>query len=104
MPVHDKVALVTGGASGIGRASARLLARHGARVVVCDVDAERAAQVAREIGGLSCPCDVGDSSAVAKMAKDVLAAFGTVDVLVNSAGTNLAKRALAELTNDAFDQ
>jgi NAD(P)-dependent dehydrogenase (short-subunit alcohol dehydrogenase family) len=84
--VRDKVALVTGGASGIGRASARLLARHGARVVVCDVDAEGAAQVGRELGGLSCPCDVGDSAAVAAMVEQALQRHGRLDVLLHAAG------------------
>ena len=84
--MKDRVALVTGGASGIGKASARLLAEHGARVVVADVNADAAAATAREISGISCTTDIGDSGAVAAMVARTLEAYGRIDVLLHAAG------------------
>ena len=84
--MKDKVALITGGASGIGKASARLLAERGARVVVADVDADGAAATAREIGGICCTTDVGDSGAVAAMVARTVDAYGRIDVLLHAAG------------------
>ena len=90
MLLKDKRAIVTGGASGIGRASALALARHGARVVVADIDGDGAAQVAREIaaaGGAAVPTgtDVSDEAAVAAMVASAVRAFGRLDVLHNNA-------------------
>jgi NAD(P)-dependent dehydrogenase (short-subunit alcohol dehydrogenase family) len=105
----SQVAVVTGAGSGVGRAVAAQLAALGWNVALIGRHLETLDETIASIEGgaermRAFACDVGDSSAVAKMARDVLAAFGTVDVLVNSAGTNLAKRALADLTADAFDQ
>ena len=58
MKLEDKVAIVTGGASGIGEASARQLAAAGARVVVADLNEEKGQEVASELGGLFVKCDV----------------------------------------------
>jgi NAD(P)-dependent dehydrogenase (short-subunit alcohol dehydrogenase family) len=105
----SQVAVVTGAGSGVGRAIAVQLAALGWKVALIGRHAntleETIASIAEGAERMRAfPCDVSDSSAVQKMAKDVLAAFGTIDVLANSAGTNIAKRALADLTNDAFDQ
>ena len=84
----SQVVVVTGGGGGIGAATCRAFARHGARVAVVDIDGETAAAVAREIGdgATAHQTDVTDDAAVAAMAGEVLAAHGTVDVLVNNAG------------------
>ncbi|HTL29545.1 MAG TPA: SDR family oxidoreductase [Tepidisphaeraceae bacterium] len=103
-----KVAVVTGAGSGVGQAIAKQLAALGWSVALIG----RHEKTLNETINLSpegadrmraFSCDVGDASAVKKMARDALAAFGTVDVLVNSAGTNVAKRALADLSEEDFD-
>jgi NAD(P)-dependent dehydrogenase (short-subunit alcohol dehydrogenase family) len=89
--LSGKVAVVTGAGSGIGRATARLLARHGARVHVADLDRDSAERVAAEIGaaaGSATPhrLDVSDAAAVESLAESVFAAERFVDVLHNNAG------------------
>jgi NAD(P)-dependent dehydrogenase (short-subunit alcohol dehydrogenase family) len=89
--LQGKVAVVTGAGSGIGRATALLLARHGASVHVADIDAHGAEAVAAEIastGGAGTPhrLDVSDADAVDAFAEAVFAASGHVDVLHNNAG------------------
>jgi NAD(P)-dependent dehydrogenase (short-subunit alcohol dehydrogenase family) len=79
-----KVAIVTGGASGIGEATARLLAESGARVVIGDV--QDASGVAKEIGGLFQPTDVRSPEEVRALVAHALAAHGRLDVLFNNAG------------------
>lgn len=86
--LSGRVAVVTGGASGIGQAIAALFAQKGARVAVVDLDAEAGANQAAALGqsSKSFACDVSDATAVANMADSVAAAFGKIDILVNSAG------------------
>ncbi len=81
-----RVAIVTGAASGIGAATARLLAREGARVVVADLDSDRAWEVAAEIGGTAQAIDVADRLAVERLVAETVAAHGRLDILVNNAG------------------
>jgi NAD(P)-dependent dehydrogenase (short-subunit alcohol dehydrogenase family) len=86
----DKVAIITGGGSGIGRATAVLLASEGAAVTVADIVDEAAADAVAEIaaaGGTARaqPVDVADEDAVAAMVVDTIAAFGALDVLHNNA-------------------
>src|SRR5437660_7254614 len=89
--LHGKIAVVTGGGSGIGRSTALLLARNGAKVHVADIDEERAWKVASEIqsaGGAAQAhsLDVSDAAAVDSFAAAVFAADGGVDILHNNAG------------------
>ena len=86
-----RVAVVTGGGGGIGAATARLFAQHGAHVVIADTDTELAAAVVEEItasGGSAVvvATDVRDADQVADLARSVLDRFGRVDVLVNNVG------------------
>jgi NAD(P)-dependent dehydrogenase (short-subunit alcohol dehydrogenase family) len=81
-----KVALVTGGGSGLGEAICRRFAQEGATVIVNDLHAKTAQVVADEIGGHALAFDVADSSAVAAAFADVAQRFGQLDVLVNNAG------------------
>lgn len=86
MELKDKVVIVTGGASGIGKASAQAMARLGARVAVVDLNGQGAAAVAEEIGGLGVACDIAQEAAVNEMVAEVQQTLGDVDVLFNNAG------------------
>jgi NAD(P)-dependent dehydrogenase (short-subunit alcohol dehydrogenase family) len=91
MRFRERVALVTGAASGIGRATALLLAREGAAVAAVDRDADGARETAAAIAaqgaaGRAYPCDIADSAAVAATARAAEADLGPVDVLANIAG------------------
>lgn len=86
MQFDGKVTIVTGGASGIGAASARNFAARGAKVAVVDLNGADAAKVAEEIGGLGLACDVGKEAAVNDMVARVEAALGPIDICFNNAG------------------
>ncbi len=92
--LHGKTALVTGAASGIGRATARALARRGAQLVLCDLDGEGLAAVARELAAtgrevLAERVDVAKAEEVAAFAETVHRRFPALDILVNNAGVGL---------------
>ncbi|EPQ80230.1 SDR family NAD(P)-dependent oxidoreductase [Mycobacterium marinum] len=84
----DRVAVVTGGGSGIGAATSRLFAQHGAQVVIADIDAELAHRTVDEIGGAAWAVgtDVRDADQVSTLAQRVLDRYGRVDILVNNVG------------------
>jgi len=82
----DKVAIITGGASGIGAATARRFAAEGARVIVADLQSDLGGQVAREIDGLFVALDVADEAGWRGVMATVEAQFGRLDVLFNNAG------------------
>jgi 2-hydroxycyclohexanecarboxyl-CoA dehydrogenase len=88
MRLEARIALVTGGASGIGAAAARRLAAEGARVAVADVDEEGARAVAGEIDGAAIAMDVADAASARAGVEAAEAALGPLDVLVNNAGTD----------------
>lgn len=93
MRLKDKVALITGGGSGIGEATALRFAEEGAKVVICDVDMENANRVAKDIdskGGetLVLKADVSNKSDVEGMMAQIKEHFGKLDILVNNAGIN----------------
>ena len=96
MRLQDKVAVVTGAASGIGRAGALEFAKAGARVVVADLNGAGARATAKQItdaGGTALPveCDVADARSVEELAAKTLAAFSKVDVLFNNAAIQVNK-------------
>ena len=86
MELQNKVVVITGAASGIGKATAEAMARLGAQVAVVDRNAEGAKEVASAIGGLGVACDVGDESSVNDCIETVVKELGPVDVLFNNAG------------------
>ncbi len=92
MNVSGSAAIVTGGASGLGAATARRLAALGAKVGVLDRDAERAVAVARDVGGVAAPCDVSDPDGVAAALGRARDAHGTARIVVNCAGIGTARR------------
>jgi len=93
MDITGAAALVTGGASGLGEATARLLAGRGARVVVLDLDEERGRRVAEEIGGLFVRADVREAAPVIA-AVDAAENLGPLRVLVNCAGISIPLRTI----------
>lgn len=93
MRVQGKVAVVTGAASGIGRASAVRLAAEGARVVVADLDPAQGEAVARETGGLFVPTDVSDEAQVERLFARAVETFGQLDIVLNNAGIAVRNRA-----------
>jgi NAD(P)-dependent dehydrogenase (short-subunit alcohol dehydrogenase family) len=99
-----RIAFVTGGGSGIGRATALRLAAEGACVVVADRDASSASAVAAEIGGtdaaVAVPVDVTDEAAISAAIRASSLAFGGVDLVVNNAGLSISKPLLDTSTAD----
>ncbi len=105
-PLAGRIALVTGGGSGIGAATAKRLAAEGACVVVADRDETAARHVAGEIGArdqsVAVAVDVTDEEAIARAMNDAVLAFGGVDLVVNNAGLSLS-RSLFETTVADWD-
>jgi rhamnulose-1-phosphate aldolase/alcohol dehydrogenase len=104
-PLATRVALVTGGGSGIGKATALRLHAEGACVVVADRDPDAAKQVAAELGetGLAVTVDVTDENAIAEAFRTAVLAFGGVDLVVNNAGLSVSKP-LLETTEADWDR
>ena len=99
----EKTAVITGAGSGVGAATARALAKQGWRVALIGRRREALITVASEmLGALIVPCDIGDPRAVEAMGLQVLGEFGSVEVLVNAAGTNVPSRSLKVLTHEDY--
>jgi NAD(P)-dependent dehydrogenase (short-subunit alcohol dehydrogenase family) len=92
MNIQGTAALVTGAASGLGEATARELARLGAKVAVLDVNLEQAQRVAADIGGIACQCDITDAVSISAALQKAEAAHGPARILMNVAGIGGAKR------------
>jgi NAD(P)-dependent dehydrogenase (short-subunit alcohol dehydrogenase family) len=108
MLLEGKVAVVTGGATGIGRAIVERLAAEGAAVTIADIQAEAAAELAAQLEtgggrGLSCVTDVTDADAVGRLVETTIAEFGGVDILVNNAVTAPATSCLT-MSLDEWDR
>jgi NAD(P)-dependent dehydrogenase (short-subunit alcohol dehydrogenase family) len=101
MNINGQAALVTGGASGLGEATARELARLGAKVAVLDVNMALAETVAAEIGGVACQCDITNEDSVAAAIAKAAAAHGPARILMNIAGIGSAKRVVGKDGNAA---
>lgn len=107
MRLEDKVAVVTGGGTGIGRAAAKALAEEGARVFINGRREEKLRTVAE---GISAPhavryiaADVGDREEARRLVEQVLEECGRLDILVNNHGINVPKRTMAKLSPDDWD-
>jgi NADP-dependent 3-hydroxy acid dehydrogenase YdfG len=120
--LQDKVAVITGGGSGVGKAAAALFLKEGAKVVIAGRDAKKLAAVAAELASLSrvfegsgeplkqagdalrtVPTDVTNPDQCQALIDKATKAFGRVDVLVNNAGTNIKARTLRELSAETWD-
>ena len=96
MQIRNSIFLVTGGASGLGAATAQMAAANGAKVVIADLQADLGEKLAKEIGGKYCKCDVtseADGKAATEMA---VKSFGGLHVLVNCAGIGVAERTIGK--------
>jgi 3-oxoacyl-[acyl-carrier protein] reductase len=98
----DQVAVVTGGGAGIGRGIARGLATFGAKVAIWERDPETCASAAKEVGGLSIPTDVRESSQVDAALAQTVAELGPVRILVNNAG-GVFSSPLLDTTENGWD-
>ena len=88
MRLKDKVAIITGGANGLGRGMVSCMAKEGAKVVIADLNKNQAEEVAAECGGLALEVDVTKESQIVEMIKTVLGKFGKIDILVNNVGAS----------------
>ena len=95
-----RVAIVTGGGHGIGRAYAHRLAEEGAKLAIAELDGAAGERVAAEVGGLAVRTDVSDEASVAEMARRTLERFGRIDILVN----NAAMFATVPMSRAPFDE
>ena len=99
MKLADRIAVVTGGARGIGEAIATRFAAEGATTAILDLDGAAAAETAGRLGGTGHACDVSSRASVEAAVAEVLAAHGRIDILVNNAG--LALMGPSETLSDA---
>lgn len=109
MQLNDKVAIVTGGASGFGASIARLLSQRGAAVMIADLNLEGAERVAAELRATGArasatACDVASEAAFRGMVSHTRQAFGGLHILVNNAGTTHRNKPALEVTEDEFDR
>ncbi len=104
MRLADKVALITGGGTGMGRATAELFHHEGARVAIVGRRAQVLEEAARNISSdvLCCPCDVSDENAVRNLVNKVMGRFERIDILVHAAGVNPNRTDIASTELQAF--
>ena len=101
MNIQGQAALVTGGGSGLGEATARELARLGAKVAVLDLNMDNAQRVADDIGGVACQCDVSNPESMQAAIEQAAAAHGPARILMQIAGIGSAKRVVGKDGNAA---
>src|SRR5258708_23837219 len=104
--LNGRVALITGGGSGVGLATAKLFLHEGAKVAIAGRTAAKIQAAAQSLGGgadvLALACDVSVPEQVAVLVRDTTAKFGRIDILVNNAGMNIKNRTTRELTPEAW--
>ena len=105
MRLKDKVAVVTGGASGFGAAIARHFVDEGAKVVIVDLNGEGAARVAANTGGaVAVAGDVSKRPDIDKAVAMALEKFGRLDIVVNNAGWSFRNKPIMDVTEEEFDR
>jgi len=90
MQVDGNVAIITGGASGLGAGTARELAKAGGQIAIWDIQEDKGLEVAKEVGGVFCNCDVTSEESVIAAMEETKEALGVGRILVNCAGTGIA--------------
>jgi len=96
MQIRNSIFLVTGGASGLGAATAQMAAANGAKVVIADLQVEAGEKLAKELGGKYCKCDVTSEADGKAAVAAAVQAFGGLNVLVNCAGIGVAERTIGK--------
>jgi 3-oxoacyl-[acyl-carrier protein] reductase len=106
MKLKDKVAIVTGGASGFGRAICETYVAEGARVMVADINGQGARAVAQQLGDAAAhvACDVAKKADVDEMVRATVGRFGGVDIMVNNAGYTHKNGPMLQVSEDEFDR
>lgn len=106
MLLNGKIAMITGGSRGIGKAIAAAFAREGATTVICGRKQESLDQAARDIGGNVVPfaCHVGKQEDLQRLVDKVTADHGCIDILVNNAATNVAQGGCLAIDDGQFDK
>ncbi|HEX4104614.1 MAG TPA: glucose 1-dehydrogenase [Rhizomicrobium sp.] len=102
--LKNKVAIVTGGASGFGEGIARRFVQEGARVAIADLNEDAAQKLAKELGGLAVRADISRGPDVSALVHAVRAKWGEIDILVNNAGIGHKPQALDTLSEETFDR
>ena len=90
MQVDGNVAIITGGASGLGAGAARELAKAGGQIAIWDIQEDKGLEIAKEVGGVFCNCDVTSEESVIAAMEETKEALGVGRILVNCAGTGIA--------------
>jgi 3-oxoacyl-[acyl-carrier protein] reductase len=106
MRLQDKVALVTGAASGFGAETARVFAAEGALVALVDMNEEGAQKISAEIGknSIAIRCDVSSAADVRNAVERTRTQFGRLDIVINNAGTSHKNKPMLEVTEQEFDR
>jgi len=106
MKLKNKIAIVTGGASGFGAGIVRKFIAEGAKVVIADINNSLAEKLAKELGeeAISAEVDVSDNISVKRLVESTISKFETIDILVNNAGIGHQPQALDKLSEDDFDR
>jgi 3-oxoacyl-[acyl-carrier protein] reductase len=104
--LHNKIAIVTGGGAGFGEGSARLFVEHGARVLIADLDLERAQAVAASLGAAACAvqCDVSLAQDVQSAVDACVQQFGAPQIVVNNAGTTHRNQPMLDVDEATFNR
>jgi 3-oxoacyl-[acyl-carrier protein] reductase len=106
LQLDGKIAIITGGASGFGEAMVQLFAANGARVVIADLDAERAGSVAARVGDSAhfVRCDVASRADIDGLVRACVDRFGAPDIVVNNAGMTHANQPMLNVDEETFDR
>lgn len=104
MDISNNAAIVTGGASGLGAATARMLAAAGAKVAIFDMNADAAQSIADELGGVACVCDISDDASVEAAFDTARGTHGPARILINCAGIGPAAKTTGSRGMHPLDQ